>query len=147
MSMLQNSNTLIMRDSPAKYETATAGAPPETLFPGGDTTVWKSAYNEMLLWRSPSSPFDQEDQPDQAILDTAIDYAVDQIRHGGPAPASIIPSGSGRIAMEWNDEPYTVIVEFVDVGTATRTIFKEQKVESKVLLVRNPKSRKLELRG
>lgn len=49
--------------------------------------------------------------------------------------------------MEWNDAPFTVIVEFVDRGTATRTIFANQRITSKVLLVRNPKSRKLELRG
>ncbi len=147
MSMLQDSNTQITLKSSAKYETTTDGTPQNALFTNSDVALWKSAYDEMLLWRSSSSPFELEDQPDQAILDTAIDYAVDQIREGGPAPSSIIPSGSGRIAMEWNDAPVTVIVEFIDVGTAIHTIFKGQKIVSRGRLIRNPKSRKLELRG
>ena len=147
MSTLQETDSLLTRESSAKYETATDGAPPEALFTGSDAAAWRSAYNEMLGWMSPSSPFDPEDQPDQVIIEAAIDYAVDQIRANGPAPSSIIPSGNGRIAMEWNDAPFTVIVEFVDRGTATRTIFANQRVSSKVLLIRNPKSRKLELRG
>jgi hypothetical protein len=147
MSTMQIHDTGITRDNSSKYDTATGGTPTNALFANDDIAAWKSACDEMLLWRSLSSPFEPEDQPDQAILNTAIDYAVDQIREGGPAPSSIIPSGSGRIAMEWNDAPITVIVEFIDVGTAIHTIFNEQKVVSRGILIRNPKSRKLELRG
>ena len=93
-----------------------------------------------------SSPghFEVDDRPDGAILETAIDYACDQIKdqEGAPTPASIVPSGTGRIAMEWNDGPTTVVIEFIALGQATYTRFKSGKIELKQHLQRNPRSRK-----
>jgi len=114
-----------------------------------DVKHWQHAIDEMLRWKSCPGQFGVDDQPEEAVLDTAIDYAVDQIEdaQGYPAPSSIIPSGSGRIAMEWNDGSFTVIIEFVALGRAIYTRFNHGKVEERRELNRNPKSRKLEMRG
>jgi hypothetical protein len=101
---------------------------------------WQQAIHEMLGWMSTPDQFDPQDQPDDAILETAIDYAADQIEEeeGDIAPDSIVLSGSGRIAMEWNDGAATAIIEFVQRGKAHFTLFVEGKVREKQVLVRNP---------
>ena len=108
---------------------------------------WRSAIDEMLRWLSNSEDFELEDRPDGDVLEAAIDFACDQLAEGQPAPSSIIPSGSGRIAMEWNDGRATAIVEFLCLGHAHLTLLHQGKVTNKQVFTRNPKSRKLELRG
>lgn len=104
----------------------------------------------MLAWINMKSGENCGDYPTQEIAETAIDYAMDQINdeHGADAPDSIVPSGGGRIAMEWNERSSTVIVEFVGLGTATYTKFDSAgKIAERRHLQRNPQSRRLELRG
>ena len=112
-----------------------------------DQTLWMEIIEAMLSWRSDSSRFDPADRPDEDILDSAIDYAFDQIPGGAPAPSNVVPSGSGRVAFEWNAGDDAAIVEFIDRGIAMFTRFVGDRVESKVRLVHNPRSRKLEIEG
>lgn len=123
------------------------GAPPAPQ--RGDDTLWREAIDEMLRWVYPAAGLRLEDVPEHDVLSTAIDYAVDQAEESDAArpPDSIVPSGSGRIAMEWNDGAITLIVEFVKQGVANYTEFHEGKIYRQGLLVRNPTSRRLELRG
>jgi len=113
----------------------------------GDDVLWCTAIDEMLSWKINSDYFEPEDQPSHDILEAAIDFAYDQICEGGPAPASIVPSGNGRIAMEWNEGNSTVVVEFIGLGFANYNVFVGQKLTINEQLTRNPLSRKLELRG
>lgn len=86
-----------------------------------DQTLWDEACERMLAWRSSLDQFEAEDAPDLAVLDTAIDFAIDERTSGGPAPSSIVPSGSGRIAFEWIAGDDTMIIEFVGCGRAEYT--------------------------
>jgi len=130
----------------------TGGTPAEALLssPRLDAKKhWASAIDEMLRWKSAPTEFNVEDRPTDEVLETAIDYAVDQSEdpNGASPPSSIIPSGARRIAMEWNDGDVTLIVEFIALGRAARTIFIGGKVADKRILARNPSSRKMEIRG
>jgi len=148
MNSTLKSESNIVWDQTRKSADA-GGASAETLTTSAerDTDHWRQAIDEMLRWRSTPEWFEPADRPDEEVLDTAIDYAMDQIGEPGgePAPSSILPSGAGRIAMEWNHGPYTVILEFVRRGTALYTKFDCGRVTGKYLLARNPASRKLEL--
>jgi hypothetical protein len=114
-----------------------------------DATLWEQIVDQLLRWKSNPDMFEIQDQPDHPVLATAIDYAVDQMRgnEGAAAPGSVISSGNGRIAMEWNDGPLTVTIEFTGLGVAEYTLFDHGKVHKKSALLRNPRSRQLELRG
>jgi hypothetical protein len=150
MKALQEQEPSIARES-TRHSAGAGGTHADALVSSArpDTKLWRHAVDAMLGWRSCPNQFDADDQPDDAILETALDYAVDQIEDelGDPVPTSIVPSGGGRIAMEWNDGPYTVVIEFVALGLASYTRFNRGRIESKQQLRRNPKSRKLELRG
>lgn len=128
----------------------TRGTPPDALAPREgveDQILWKEIIESMLSWRSDSSKFDPADRPDQDILDAAIDYAVDASSSGAPVPSNVVPSGSGRVAFEWNAGDDAAIVEFIDRGVAMFTRFIGDCVEYKVRLLRDPRSRKLEIEG
>lgn len=112
--------------------------------------LWKQAVDQMLQWRKSASADRSEDLPSAEIVDAAIDFAMDQIglKHATSAPDSIVPSGAGRIAMEWNSATSTVILEFVETGGAIHTRFGPNgTVVERNRVQRNPKSRQLELRG
>lgn len=150
MSELQTYATDITRDR-ARLRIDTGGSNADALVSSSrpDVALWRQAIDQMLGWRSAAADLAAEDKPDDDVLDTAIDYAVDQIENisGAAAPSSIIPSGSGRIAMEWNDGSITFIIEFVALGTANLIEFRAGKVIRRSTLRRNPKSRQLELWG
>ena len=110
-----------------------------------EAKLWDDALDRMLEWRKTPEQFEPEDAPDLAVLDTAIDYAVDERTDGGVAPVSIVPSGNGRVAFEWHSHGAIMLIEFVERGRAVYTRFVDGKVEEKGQLVRDPKSRKLEL--
>lgn len=115
----------------------------------GELELWKSAINQLLAWRKAPKEGDSGDAPCSDIVDSAIDFAFDQIEgEYVRAPDSMVPSGAGRIAMEWNGEEGTVILEFVETGTASYTRFgRNGKILESHFLKRNPASRQLELRG
>jgi hypothetical protein len=146
MSDLQYPGTELMFNA-AQNDIATRGTSSDALssYRRGDRDAWTHAIDEMLRWKAAPDQFDASDQPNDAILETAIDYAVDQRDENGPAPDSIVLSGSGRIAMEWNDDSATVVVEFVGLGAATYSRFMGQQLQEGGRLTRNPRSRKLEL--
>jgi hypothetical protein len=117
-----------------------SSAPPER-------DVWKKAVDEMLGWMSSPSQFADEDRPTAEILRAAMDYAADQMSSvGADAPDSIIPSGSGRIAMEWNDGSATGVLEFKSLGVAEYTRFDQGKVTKRTIVFRSPASNKWEIR-
>jgi hypothetical protein len=107
---------------------------------------WFEAIAEMRRWRAQPEQFEAEDRPDALVLTTALDYAVSQneLAEGDPAPHSIVVSGGGRIAMEWNDGPLTVIIEFTGPGAACYERFKSGKLECSGLLHQNPQNHALE---
>ncbi len=114
----------------------------------GEHALWKQAIDQMLAWKKAAAVDNLEDLPTNEIVDTAIDYAYEQAGSSTRAPDSVVPSGGGRIAMEWNDKGETMILEFVDLGIATCTIIKPTgKLVERHQLIRNPRSRKLELQG
>ena len=116
---------------------------------GSDTTLWKQAIDHMLGWMSSPHQFEPEDQPSAEILQAAIDFAVDHrdSAEGASAPNSIVPSGSGRIAMQWDHDRGTLVIEFVGPGSAFLTSFDQNgKVERRLPLQRDPRSRRLEAR-
>jgi len=128
--------------------TKTRGAPRTSLASpdsGASAELWGDAVERMLAWRSNPERFEPDDAPTLDVLDTAIDYAIDELDRSGPAPTSIVPSGDGRVAFEWYDQGSTMIVEFVGRGRARYTRIDAGKVVEKGVLVRNPRSRKLEL--
>ena len=112
-----------------------------------DASLWDDACERMLAWRSNPTQFNDEDEPSIEILDTAIDFAVDERTRGGPAPTIIIPSGDGNVSFEWHYRQSTMIIEFVDRGRAKYTKFASGHVIEKGVLIRNPQTRKLELGG
>jgi hypothetical protein len=151
MNTLQEHESAIISDK-VRQSTGAGGTPAAALLSSKQrdiTHLWKDAIDAMLGWKMDSTQFETEDRPNYAILDTALDYACDQMESDqcDPAPDSIIPSGDGRIAMEWNDGPFTVILEFVARGLAVLQKFKQGKLEETYPLHRNPRSRKLELQG
>jgi len=150
MSTVQDYSIDTSRDGTRQSNEET-GTPPQALISPASPDIqwWKQAIDQMLSWKTSSGHLESEDQPDDEILSTAIDYAVDQVetKTDQPAPNSVIPSGSGRIAMEWNDGLRTVVVEFIALGIATYTEFDRNKLVRSHKLVRNPKSRHLESRG
>ena len=116
--------------------------------PNREPALWKQAIDQMLAWKKIGSVENCEDYPAQEIADTAIDFAIDQNATGISAPDSIVPSGGGRIAMEWNAPSTTIIVEFLGLGIATYTRFDGAgKVAARDTLRRNPQSRRMELQG
>lgn len=125
----------------------THGASPDALATpaNDDVSLWDDACERMLAWRSNPGQFNKEDEPSIEILDTAIDFAVDERTCGGPAPTIIIPSGDGKVAFEWHYRRNTMIIEFVGRGRAKYTKFADGRVIEKGVLIRNPQSRKLEL--
>lgn len=112
--------------------------------------LWKDACEHLLTWRSNPETFDSEDRPAIEILDTAIDYAVDQLQNAGKksqigaAPTVIIPSGDGKVAFEWHHLKGAMVIEFVGRGRAKYTVFVGGRVVDKGLLERNPQTRQLE---
>ena len=117
-----------------------------------ETVLWRQAIDQMLHWRSmrAKAVVLEDDMPAPEIVDTAIDFAYDQLNSdtGASAPDSVVPSGAGRIAMEWNGGGETQIIEFTGSGVATYTIFNiEGKIAQRGFLQRNPHSRQMELRG
>lgn len=127
--------------------TGVASADSLATFNYKDETHWRNAIDELLLWKSAPDTFDIEFKPDPAILDSAIDFAVDNLEVSQPAPRSIVPSGNGSITMEWRDGPVTLIVEFDDPGRATFSRFCNGHLAEEGMLHRNPLSRSLERRG
>ena len=110
--------------------------------------LWKKAIDQMLAWKKIGGVENCEDYPAQDVANTAIDFAIDQSATGISAPDSIVPSGGGRIAMEWNTPSETIIVEFIGLGTATYIRFDGAgKVAARDSLRRNPQSRRLQLQG
>lgn len=113
-----------------------------------ESALWKKAIDQMLAWRNPALADNCGDFPACEIVDTAIDFAMDQFDGGSCAPDSIMPSGAGRIAMEWNNQNATMILEFIGLGSAVLTMFDSSgKIVERRSLERNPKSRKLEPQG
>lgn len=148
MTTVQDQAAGITRDVTFKYATICGNDTADIMsFDQKDGSLWKQAIDEMLRWKGSDDLFEPEDRPTAEILDTAIDYAMDQIKEGGPVPASIIPSGSGRVAMEWNDKLVTIVVEFTGLGIATYARFEHGRLVARSTLRRNPQSRKMELRG
>lgn len=149
MSMLDTPNILSDASGSITPFTRTHAAPPEALATSatGDAAVWDDACERMLAWRSNPNQFAPDDQPSTEILDTAIDFAVDERTRGGPAPSIIIPSGDGRVAFEWHYRHSTMIIDFVGRGRAKYTKFADGRVVEKGVLIRNPQTRKLELGG
>lgn len=127
----------------------THGASPDALATsvGDDASQWDDAIERMLAWRSNPGQFNEEDEPSIQIIETAIDFAVDERTSGGPAPMIIIPSGDGKVAFEWHYRRSTMIIEFVDRGRAKYTKFVDGRVIEKGELNRNPETRKMELGG
>lgn len=127
----------------------THGASPDALATStnDDASLWDDACERMLDWRGNPGQFNEEDEPSIEILDTAIDFAVDERTRGGPAPTIIIPSGNGKVAFEWHYRRSTMIIEFVGRGHAKYTRFADGRVIEKGVLSRNPQTRKLELGG
>ncbi len=116
--------------------------------PNREAALWKQAIDQMLAWKKTRIVENCEDYPAQDVADTAIDFAVDQSDTGTSAPDSIVPSGGGRIAMEWNTPSETIIVEFIGLGTASYIRFDSAgKVAARDTLRRNPQSRRLQLQG
>jgi hypothetical protein len=115
----------------------------------GELKLWRSAIDQLLAWRNAPKEGDGEDAPRGDVVDSAIGFAFDQLEGASVrAPDSMVPSGAGRIAMEWNAEDGTLILEFVETGTASYTRFdRNGKIMERRLLKRNPTSRQLELRG
>lgn len=106
---------------------------------------WFDAIERMLEWRNSPETFAPEDRIDIGVLDSAIDLAVDYDSMNQPVPSSIVPSGSGCIAFEWNAGSETMIIELTGVGRATVTRFEDGRVVYRGVLLRDPKTRKLQL--
>jgi len=149
MSMLDIPNILSDASGSVTPFTRTHGAPADALATPTteDASLWDDACERMLAWRSNPDQFAPDDQPSIEILDTAIDFAVDQRMRGGPAPTIIIPSGDGRVAFEWHLRHSTMIIDFVGRGRAEYTKFANGRVIEQGVLIRNPRTRKLELGG
>lgn len=149
MSTLDSRNILSESTGSVMPFSRTYGAPADSLFTteADDAALWDDACEQLLAWRSDPDAFDADDQPTTEILDTAIDFAVDERTRGGPAPSIIVPSGDGHIAFEWHARRSMMIIEFVGQGRAKFTKFADGLVIEKGVLERNPRSRKLELGG
>lgn len=149
MSTLDARNTLSEANRSVTPFSGTRGASPDALTTSAtdDASLWDDACERMLAWRMDPGQFDEDDEPCIEILDTAIDFAVDERTGGGPAPTIVIPSGDGKIAFEWHYRRSTMIIEFVGRGRAKYTKFADGRVIDKGVLTRNPESRKLELGG
>jgi len=149
MSTLEARNILSDAIDSVRPFARTHGAPPEALATPttDDASLWDDACERMLAWRADPSVFDEDDRPTVEILDTAIDFAVDEGTRGGASPSIIVPSGDGRVAFEWHFRRSTMILEFVGCGRAKYTMFADGRVIEQGVLVRNPRSRKLELGG
>ena len=148
-SMMLTQDTGIARDRiiPVGGTACSAGIA-LTQPPNREPALWKQAIDQMLEWKTKRSVDNCEDYPTQDVADTAIDFAVDQSDTGTSAPDSIVPSGGGRIAMEWNTPFQTIIVEFIGLGAATYIRFDSAgKVAARDTLRRNPQSRRLQLQG
>jgi len=110
-----------------------------------DQILWDEIEEAILSWYS-SDIFDPMDRPATEILNTALDFVIDQkSAFGAPAPSNVVPSGSGQIAFEWNTGNDAVILEFTGLGVAVVTKFKGNRVVKTFTLIRNPRSRKLEI--
>jgi len=115
--------------------------------------LWRDAIDCMLRWSNSPEIFSPIDQPDSAVLESAIDLAFDlwdpEEKHAPEmrwvAPTSIVPSGDGRIAFEWNAGNETIIIEITGEGSANATVFLGGKVVDHGPLRRNPLTRKLEM--
>lgn len=150
MSALQSHNSSITRGLTLPYGTNTSGTPATALTSSSqpnETTLWSQAVDAILSWKTTGSGFTEEDAPNAQILDTAIDYAIDQREQGLAAPSYAVPSGGGNIAFEWHSIRETLIVEFVARGRARFTHFKGDRVVARGHLIRNPLTRQLQQQG
>jgi hypothetical protein len=109
--------------------------------------MWSKAIDQLLTWRLESQKQGGDDLPSNQVIDSAIDFAKDMIDGGIAycAPDSMVPHGGG-IAMEWNPNSGTFILEFSESGIARYTQFnKHGKVVESGHLLRNPSTRQFEL--
>ena len=107
----------------------------------GDEALWKAVIDRLLKWSSDLSIFAPDDRPDALILRSAIDFAYDSMAEDQPAPTSMMPSGQGAIAFEWDTGRFTQIVELTGIGTGTFTSFKDGKIVAHIGISRDPETR------
>ena len=86
------------------------------------------------------------DAPSSACIQSAIDLVFDS-RENASVPTSIALTGDGGVGFEWRLGDEIVTIEIVASGLAEFTRFRKGQVVKEALLKRNPRTRRLELRG
>jgi hypothetical protein len=107
--------------------------------------IWQDAINNALLvWlRNPETYCEYSIEP--ACLESALDFAIDQMGRGMIPPTSISPTSDGEVCFEWRHESYIFVVTIYDHGQAEYTTFDNCVVVDEGILVRDPITRKLQL--
>ncbi len=106
---------------------------------------WNAAVDRLLGWL-PQGAAGAADAPSAACIQSAIDLVVDS-RENASVPTSIALTGDGGVGFEWRLGDEIVTIEIVASGLAEFTRFRNGRVVQEALLKRNPRTRRLELRG
>ena len=149
--MPDSTQTLASSESISSY--AKTGIASEVTFRANEAQAqhyerWQAIVNRLLDWmREIRSPGVETSSIES--IESAIDLAVDS-RDEIPAPT--VPTSVGLtddhgVAFEWHLGDEVVTIEIVASGIAEMTRFRVGRVVEEGLLVRNPQTRRLELRG
>lgn len=144
------SNAQILSSSDDVVEYAMIGAASEVTFRANEDRAraqerWSAIVDGLLGWLSENAT-GGADAPSTASIESAIDLAVDS-QENTSVPTSIALTGDGGVGFEWQMGDEIVTIEIVASGLAEFTRFRNGRVVQEALLKRNPRTRRLELRG
>lgn len=105
---------------------------------------WKRVMDKLLEWGKASS--EESSCPMNPLIRSALDFAVDcrHLRLG--APTCVYRNDDDEIAFTWGSGGSVITIEVVDSGLAEYTEFRAGRVVREEMLLRDPRTRKLEIR-
>lgn len=106
---------------------------------------WQAIVDNLLKWLREAQLASAEDALAENIQ-SAIDFAVDH-RDTPMVPSSVGLTDDQGVSLAWDVGNETTTMEFMASGVAELTRFRDGRVVEEDVYVRNPQTRKLELRG
>jgi hypothetical protein len=106
---------------------------------------WSAIVDTLLRWLVQDAS-QAADAPSSACIQSAIDLVIDS-QENSSVPTSIALTGDGGVGFEWRMGDEIITIEVVASGLAEFTRFRKGRVIQEALLKRNPRTRRLEMRG
>jgi len=146
--MLNSTHTLRSSESISSY--ATTGTASDVTFRAVEEKAQErkrslAVVDKLLQWMREANVTDTP-TPLAANIESAIDLVVDS-RDRVSVPTSVALTDDDGVAFEWNLGDEIISIEILASGIAEKTRFRGGRVIEEAVYVRNPQTRRLELRG